>query len=132
VIRLYRAVSPAVKTEEFAMAVHQVQLRWLNPEQGGRSKPFGGDRYVPTARFVGEQSQFSVVLEFPNNRAANPTNGTIQLLNPGLIAIDERLHPGVAIEIMEGPRIVAQCVVENLDVAADGVVVDGIGGSAGT
>src|ERR1700722_1973058 len=54
-----------------------IQLRWLTAEEGGRASPVQGDRYTPTARFAGEQEQFSVDLGFPGNRAVNPTKGTL-------------------------------------------------------
>lgn len=90
-----------------------VQLHWLTPEEGGRKVPFCGERYTPTARFAGEQDQFSVALEFPQNCAQNPTAGTLRLLFSELVDIQRRILPGVALEIMEGPRVVARCKVES-------------------
>lgn len=96
-------------------AIHNIQLRWMTAEQGGCSKPFGGERYATTARFVGEQDHFSVVVDFPNNRSANPPKGTLRLLNPDLVEIEQRLNSDSALEIMEGSRVVAQCVLEHAD-----------------
>ena len=42
----------------------------------------------------------------------------MRLLNPDLFEIQQRIRPGVALEIMEEARVVANCVVENLDVGA--------------
>jgi hypothetical protein len=92
-----------------------IQLRWLTNEEGGRATQFRGTRYTPTARFVGEQHQFSIVVEFPTCNEKNPTKGTLRLVNPDLVEIQRRLRPGVPIEIMEGARVVAHCVVESLD-----------------
>lgn len=96
------------------ISLHQVQLRWLSAEEGGRRTPIvGGMRYTPTARFAGEQDQFSVVLNFRGSDAASPTNGTLRLLFPDLVEIEQRLHPGVVLEIMEGARVTAHAVVED-------------------
>jgi hypothetical protein len=93
----------------------QISMRWLTPEEGGRKTPIRGERYTPTARFAGEQDQFSVILEFADRTVANPTKGTLRLLFPDLIEIQRRVGPGTALEIMEGGRVVAHCLVENLD-----------------
>jgi hypothetical protein len=95
--------------------VCQVRLRWLTAEEGGRKLPFVGGRYTPTARFAGEQDQFSVVLDFPGNNVANPTKGALRLLNPDLVDIQLRIRAGVALELMEGACVVARCLVESLD-----------------
>lgn len=98
----------------------QVELRWLTTEEGGRATPFHGARYTPTARFAGEQDHFSVILEFAGNDVANPTKGTLRLLVPEFGDFQRRIQAGAALEIMEGGRIAARCVVENV---ADGAVV---------
>lgn len=87
-----------------------VQLRWLTPIEGGRIQPFVGARYTPTARFVGENVFFSVVLDFSNNQP-NPTEGMLSLLVPDLQDIQSRIVPGCQLEITEGLRIVAHCWV---------------------
>lgn len=92
--------------------LHSVQVRWLTPIEGGRGTPFAGGRYTPTARFAGEQEQFSVVMEFTPAGPTNPSAGTMRLLNPELLEIKKRIVPGVALEIMEGSRVVAQCNVQ--------------------
>lgn len=97
---------------------YPIEVRWLTAEEGGRQISFAGGRYTPTARLAGEAEQFSVVLEFPPNAAANPTKGTLRLLNPALLEVQRRIGPGVALEIMEGSRVVAHCVVESADVGA--------------
>jgi hypothetical protein len=86
-----------------------IHLRWLTPAEGGRAIPFTGNRYTPTARFAGEKNQFSVELEFSSNQ----TIGSLRLLNPEIVDIERRLHPGVELEIMEGSAVVARCAVEN-------------------
>jgi hypothetical protein len=97
--------------------IYHIQIRWLTRQEGGRSTPILGDgRYTPTARFAGEEDQFSVVLEFPNE--PNRTQAALRLLCPDLVGIQQRLHPGISLEIMEGPRVVAQCVVQSSDVGA--------------
>ena len=96
----------------------QVQLRWLTAEEGGRKTPVRGGHYTPTARFAGEEDQFSVVLQFADADVASPSHGTLRLLNPDLVEIQERVRPGIDIEIMEGRRVVAHCVVESLDGAS--------------
>ena len=98
--------------------LYRIQLRWLTAAEGGRSNPIQGGRYTPTARFAGEQDQFSVVMEFPQNESSSHLKGTLRLLYPDLVEIERRIRPGVALEIMEGGRIVANCVVENSDVEA--------------
>jgi hypothetical protein len=95
-----------------------IQARWLTAEEGGRTTPIRGGRYTPTARFAGEQDQFSVVLDFPGSNETNPSKGTLRLLFPDLVDIQQRMRPGVTLEIMEGARVVARCVVERLDVDA--------------
>jgi hypothetical protein len=94
----------------------QIELHWLTAEEGGRLTPVRGGRYTPTARFAGEQDHFSVVLEFATADAANPTEGTLSLLVPEFGDFQRRIRPGAALEIMEGPRVVAHCVVGSLDV----------------
>ena len=96
----------------------QIQMRWLTAEEGGRTTPYRGVRHTPTARFAGEQDRFSVVLDFAEGNAANPTKGTLRLLFSDLHEIQRRIDPGVTMEIMEGARVVAHCVVESLDGAA--------------
>ncbi|MSQ94724.1 MAG: hypothetical protein EXR98_09235 [Gemmataceae bacterium] len=96
----------------------RVKLGWLTAEQGGRKSPISGGRYTPTARFAGEQDQFSVVMEFHQSDGPIPTKGTLRLLFPDVIEIQRRIRPGVDLEIMEGGRIVANCVVESSDVGA--------------
>ena len=97
---------------------YPIQVHWLTPEEGGRKTPIVGGRYTPTARFAGEQDQFSVVLEFPQNAGACPTTGTIRLLFPDNVEVQQRIHPGVDLEIMEGSRVVARCVVERSEEGA--------------
>ena len=88
----------------------EIELHWLTPKEGGRTTPFRGSRFTPTARFVGEQDQFSVVLDFAPSNVPNPTKGVLRLLNPDLREIQGRIHTGTKLEIMEGPRVVAQGV----------------------
>lgn len=95
---------------------YAVKLRWLSAEEGGRKTPVGGGRYTPTARFAGEQDQFSVVLEYAQG-VRNPPTAMLRLLNPDLFGAQQRIRPGVALEIMEGARVVAQCVAENPETA---------------
>ncbi|GEM_PF-5888184 len=90
-----------------------IHLHWLTPEEGGRKTSIRGGRYTPTARFAGEQDQFSVVLEFSQDCPANPTAGTMRLLFPDLVDVQRRILPGAALEIMEGARVVARCVIES-------------------
>jgi hypothetical protein len=98
---------------------YTIQLRWLSVEQGGRKNPIGGGRYTPTARFAGEQEHFSVVLEYPKG-VCNPSTAILHLLNPDLVEIQLQIHPGVALEIMEGANVVAHCTV--LSIADEAVV----------
>jgi hypothetical protein len=67
-------------------------------------------RYTPTARFTGDDEVFSVVLEFATT-GASPTEGTLRMLFPDLADIQARIRPGGSLEIMEGPRVVAHCLV---------------------
>ena len=92
----------------------RVKLHWLTSEEGGRINPFQGSRYTPTARFAGETDQFSVVLTFAQGKKSGPTSGELRLLNPDLTEIRQRIRPGAAIEIMEGARVVARCVVAEM------------------
>jgi hypothetical protein len=95
-----------------------IQMRWLTGEEGGRTNPFRGRRYTPTARFAGEEEQFSVVLDFLQGDETNPTKGNLRLLFPDLVEIQQRFTPGITLEIMEGSRVVAKCVVESLAAGA--------------
>jgi len=99
--------------------IFDVQMRWHSTTEGGRSNPFIGRRYTPTARFVGETAQFSVVLEFAEETRANPAKGTLRLLNAGLFDVQRRFRPSVKLEIMEGARVVADCVLENANEMAE-------------
>ncbi len=85
-----------------------VGVSWLPPEDGGRDAPVSKGRYTPTARIAGEQEHFSVVLEFDN-----ATTARLKLLNPALAQFEQRVGPGTKLEIMEGPRLVAYCQVQN-------------------
>src|SRR5437899_3225436 len=75
----------------------QVELDWID-SANGRATPIQNGRYVPTARIVGEETPFSVVVEL-----ADETHGTLRLLNPGLVEVQNRIGPGTVLEIMEGP-----------------------------
>ena len=98
-------------------SICKIELHWLTADEGGRRMPVtGGMRYTPTARFAGEQEQFSVVLDFPGSTSANPASGNLRLLFPDLVEIAQRLRPGAALEIMEGARVAAHGVVESSDV----------------
>ncbi len=92
----------------------RVELHWLTADEGGRAIPFQGGRYTPTARFAGEMESFSVVLTFAQSKVAGPTTGELWLLNPDLTEFRQRIRPGAAIEIMEGTRLVARCVVSEI------------------
>jgi hypothetical protein len=91
----------------------RVRLSWLSPEQGGRRAPFVGSRYAPTARFTGDELQdmFSVVIEFDQADSPNPSEASLGLLDPGLTDVRLRIRTGATLEIMEGPRKVADCSV---------------------
>ena len=95
---------------------YRVQLHWLSADQGGRKIPIRGERYTPTARFAGENDQFSVVLEYPQPAERNSQKASLRLLNPRLVEISERIHDGIALEIMEGLRVVAHCVVDSSEI----------------
>jgi hypothetical protein len=94
---------------------HQIRLNWLPPAAGGRKSAFAGNRYTPTARFSGKSDQFSVVLEFAPDAGAYPTSGTMRLLFPDSDDIAKSLHRGANLEIMEGSRLVASCIIESPD-----------------
>ena len=97
------------------VAIHHIQLHWLTADEGGRKSPVGPGRYAPSARFVSEREIFSVVVDLPG---ANPTQGTLQMLNHDLVEIQRPMRPGATLELMEESRVVADCVVERSDVAA--------------
>jgi hypothetical protein len=92
----------------------RVRLQWLTPGEGGRSRPFIGGRYTPTARFPTENEQFSVVLRFANGNQPNPGEGILQLLVPDLDEFQARITSGGQLEIMEGARKVAQCEIASV------------------
>ncbi len=91
-----------------------VQLRWLTAAEGGRSQPFVGSRYTPTAHLAGENEFFSIVLDFATIQP-NPTEGRLSLLFPELQDIQSRIVPGCQLEITEGSRKVALCRVLSLE-----------------
>lgn len=91
-----------------------VQLRWLTADEGGRATALRARRYTPTARFLNETEQFSVVLDFADSGAPNPTQAKLRLLRPELTEIELRLVTGTTLEIMEGARVVARCIVQSL------------------
>jgi len=92
----------------------RVKLHWLTAEDGGRAIPFQGGRYTPTARFAGETDAFSIVLTFGQAKSPGPTTGELRLLNPDLTEFRQRIRRGGVIEIMEGARVVARCVVSEI------------------
>src|ERR1017187_10009497 len=103
-------VLPTVVLEPMEASCVPIQLTWVDAVNG-RASPVTNGRYVPTARFAGEEEQFSVIVEFGE---AGAGKGELRLLNPDLVQVQQRLRPGAALEIMEGPRVVASCVVERL------------------
>jgi hypothetical protein len=104
-----------------------VIMRWLTPEEGGRMTPFEGHRYTPTARFIGEDSQFSVVVEFSQKHGGNPARASLRLLLPDRPEVEERIRGGAALEIMEGSRVVACCALDIPAVSAISAAVASIG-----
>jgi hypothetical protein len=103
----------------------RIEVKWLTAEQGGRSNPFVGGRYTPTARFAGasDDEQFSVVLQFDVADGPNPTNGSFELLFPDLLDIRTRIRSGTRLDIMEGRRKVADCLVLSAEPAGNEPVV---------
>lgn len=91
----------------------RVRLNWLTSQEGGRTLPFAGPRYAPTARFSGEGDSeiFSVILRFDDSDCPEPTNASLQLLNPEMADVQARIDAGARLDIMEGPRKVAECHV---------------------
>ena len=96
-------------------ATANVEIRWLTQKEGGRTQPFVGAQYAATARFVGEDNYFSIVVRFPTQQQANPPEGKLRLLNPDLHEIQTRIIPGCRLEIAEGSRTVAHCRVVSLE-----------------
>lgn len=99
----------------------RVHLDWLSPAQGGRQTPLAGGRYTPTARFAGTglYEQFSVVLQLDASHGSSPAEGWLDLLNPDLVEVRARIRTGTRLEIMEGARKVADCVVTRLEPVAE-------------
>lgn len=95
--------------------IAKVRLRWLTPEEGGRTKPPTGPLYATTARFLDDMEFFSVVLRFTEVTPPNgppPQEVELTLLAPDRLPdIAERLVPRQRLLITEGPRPVAECEV---------------------
>lgn len=94
--------------------IAHVRLRWLFPEEGGRSRPFAGREYAATARFAGdsEDELFSIVLRLDIQEKQGTPEAELSLLFPDrLPEILEKLVPGSKLWITEGRRVVAECTV---------------------
>jgi hypothetical protein len=96
-----------------------VRVKWLAPEHGGRKTPIVASqgRYTPTARFSGADSHFGVVMEFEPSAGVNPEEATIRLVNPQLAEVRRSLLANARLDIMEGPRKVADCLVVSVEPA---------------
>jgi hypothetical protein len=93
--------------------VAEVRLRWLAPQEGGRTSPLqpSGAPYAATACFRGDPiaDLFSVVLRFTGG---STRTAELRLLAPeNLPEIAARLSPGTELRITEGARTVAECQV---------------------
>ena len=106
-----------------------VRLRWLGPDEGGRSAPPAGPRYVATARvatlgLAGED--VDVVLDLaPDGQLA-----VLRLLTPGHPEdAAGRIRPGARFVILDHRQVVAQGEVQYV---ADGTpTADSLGGRPG-
>lgn len=89
------------------------RLRWLTPEEGGRTAPPPGPMFAATARLRPplEKGDLSVVLRYSPDAAVAGRPGRVEIgfLVPELVR--QRLASGVEFSIMEGPRTVAECTV---------------------
>lgn len=86
------------------------EVTWIPPEQGGRSAPPSGPRYISVARFDedGENWQkaaWSVVLEFERNQGLQRCLAEVRFLSQG--GPIERLKSGRSFALFEGPKYVA-------------------------
>ena len=92
----------------------QATLRWLSPDEGGRSEPPTGPSYSTVARFKEQRvdwttEAWSLVVEFevpPNDRQMV---ASVRFLVED--APEELLHAGSEFELLEGTRLVAEGTV---------------------
>lgn len=101
----------------------KAKVHWLDPDQGGRSKPPSGPVYAATGRFadLGDEL-FSVILRFPSGKTSlwHSLSGSQQSLDEaelGFLApelVEKKLVPGTKLLITEGPRVVAECEIQSV------------------
>jgi hypothetical protein len=97
--------------------VARARLRWLSYEEGGRRPVPPGPIFAATARFDEQPTttpEISIVLRFrgPAPISSAEFNAEVGFLAPELVL--DRLAPGVRFTVMEGPRPVAEGVIEEL------------------
>lgn len=89
-----------------------VSLAWLKPEDGGRRRPVQGTSYSTVAHFPTippaelRHSAWSVVLDFPDPSAVNPSAAIMRFLAPD--APHEILTEGLTFELQEGVQVTAK------------------------
>lgn len=96
-------------------------VRWFTEEEGGRRKPPPGPTYAATAVFVlggdaelardwpAAGEHFSVLLDFDEMSPEGESLTKVEFVSWPLVA--DRLMPGSAFLIMEGPKPVAEARV---------------------
>lgn len=92
------------------------EIRWLARQEGGRQAPPLGPFYAATARFDPglPAGDASVVFRY---RDSVPATTLVRAVDIGFLAPDlvrDRLKPGLLFSVMEGPRHVAVCSVDDV------------------
>lgn len=118
-----------------AKLVATALVHWLAPDKGGRKDLPSGSIYAATGRFADKEDElFSVVLRFPLQKASprQLPSGSLQVEDKpepkiwdeaeiGFLApelVEKLLAPGVKLLITEGPKIVAECFIQNVSLAS--------------
>lgn len=97
--------------------VAHVQIRWIPPEQGGRSRAVAPPTYAATAHFADEplSELFSVVLVLRASTGAAASEASLRLLAADRLPEKIRkLTPGARLVITEGPRPIAEATVASV------------------
>ncbi len=93
-------------------------VRFLTPEEGGRSRPFEGTRYVTVGHFQHVQDSWSIVVEFATPPATGDlVSANIRPLSPEAPA--DLLSRGTSFSLLEGRRTTAECLVYQDDRPVD-------------
>jgi hypothetical protein len=95
---------------------HVARLQWLGPDQGGRTYPPIGPRYVTIVRFKGESDRdllaqaWSLVVDFTTQPDAELSH-EVRVRFFVEDAPQERLIAGAEFDLVEGLQVVAKGIV---------------------